>query len=227
MREFGDDARAAIDKSFLGRLPSAAADQLLAGAELVRRAPGTVMYDEGGACGVAIVVHGLLRVFMTSLSGRQVTVRYVRPGDAMGIWTVYVGMTPLGVMALTDASLLRCRPEVWRDAADTNVEVAGAFLVETSGLMAHMVNEIGGAAFGSTRERVARHLLRAAESPAGNGQLVASLSQQELADGVASVREVVAATLAEFRDAGLVATHRGRIVIRDPQKLHAIAFDGE
>lgn len=72
------------------------------------------------------------------------------------------------------------------------------------------------------RERVARQLLDIAietRSPVG---LVAPLTQQDLADSVGTVREVVARVLREFRDEGLVHTEPSRIVITDPDGLAAI-----
>jgi CRP/FNR family transcriptional regulator, cyclic AMP receptor protein len=46
------------------------------------------------------------------------------------------------------------------------------------------------------------------------------VSQQELADAVGSVREVVARALRDFRLARLVATAPDSVVILDPARLH-------
>ena len=51
-------------------------------------------------------------------------------------------------------------------------------------------------------------------------RLVARGSQQELADAVGSVREVVARVLRDFRLAGLVATAPDPVHILDPAGLH-------
>ena len=50
--------------------------------------------------------------------------------------------------------------------------------------------------------------------------LVTDVSQQELADAVGSVREVVARALRDLRAAGIVATSTDRIEILDPVQLH-------
>ena len=50
---------------------------------------------------------------------------------------------------------------------------------------------------------------------------MAQISQQELADAVGSVREVVARTLRDFRAAGMVATTADSVVILDPTRLYA------
>ena len=53
------------------------------------------------------------------------------------------------------------------------------------------------------------------------GRLVAQISQQELADAVGSVREVVARALRDFRAAGMVATTGDSVVILDATRLYA------
>lgn len=51
--------------------------------------------------------------------------------------------------------------------------------------------------------------------------LVARVTQQELADAVGSVREVVARVLRDFRQAGAVTTSADAVVIVDAARLYA------
>ena len=77
----------------------------------------------------------------------------------------------------------------------------------------------------SVRQRVAAHLIGVAsidvESP---DTPVAPITQQQLADAVGSVREVVARTLRELRVDGLISVGRARITILDPKRLAGEAF---
>jgi CRP-like cAMP-binding protein len=50
-------------------------------------------------------------------------------------------------------------------------------------------------------------------------ELVAAVTQQELADAVGSVREVVVRVLRDLRQDGIVRTQRDRIVLLDPARL--------
>jgi CRP/FNR family transcriptional regulator len=71
------------------------------------------------------------------------------------------------------------------------------------------------------RQRIAAHLLDLASTQQRpQGDLVAHVSQQELADAVGSVREVVARVLRDLRLARLVATSPDRVHILDPTGLH-------
>jgi len=72
------------------------------------------------------------------------------------------------------------------------------------------------------RQRVAAHLLDlAATQQNPEGPLVARVSQQELADAVGSVREVVARVLRDLRLAGIVATSGDAVRIVDAGLLYA------
>ena len=53
------------------------------------------------------------------------------------------------------------------------------------------------------------------------GHLVARLSQQELADAVGSVRQVVARVLRDFHVAGIVVTSSDSVLILDAARLHS------
>jgi CRP/FNR family transcriptional regulator len=76
-------------------------------------------------------------------------------------------------------------------------------------------------AFGSVKQPVAAHLLDLASAQQRpRGRLVARVSQQELADAVGSVREVVARVLRELRLAAIVATGPDSVVILDAARLH-------
>jgi CRP-like cAMP-binding protein len=52
------------------------------------------------------VIAGLIRVYMTSPDGRQITVRYAHTGDLLGIAAIAGGPAPINVQILTDTALL-------------------------------------------------------------------------------------------------------------------------
>src|SRR3954452_18464114 len=76
-----DDALAA---SFLAELAAALVSRLRAEGDRADYPAGTTVYRAGEDPRAALVVRGLIRVFLSSREGRQVTVRYARPGDVLG-----------------------------------------------------------------------------------------------------------------------------------------------
>lgn len=90
-----------------------------------------------------------------------------------------------------------------------------------------VLEAFAGNVFGSVRQRVARHLLDLAADRQQGAVLIASVSQQALADAVGTAREVVARTLHDLRRAGLVDTARKGVVLVDPDRLSDVAATGE
>lgn len=142
----------------------------------------------------------------------------------MGVATLYAeAVRPFTIEALTDAELLRFDPArvVWQ--AQRDATVANALLAETSERVMAFLAEFSGHAFGTVRQRIARHLLDLAALDSRSKELAAMISQQELADAVGTVREVVVRVLRELRTLGCIQTRRDGIVLVDPDRLSAIA----
>jgi CRP/FNR family transcriptional regulator len=168
------------------------------------------------------VVRGLIRVYLSSPGGRQVTVRYARPGDVLGIAVLVGGPANTGVQMLEASSVFRISARTLTAAARRDSRVSWALAEELNRRLYAVLEQTAVNAFGSVRQRVAGHLLDlASDRQRPRGRLVAHVSQQELADAVGSVREVVARALRDLRVAGIVATTADGIVIVDPTRLSA------
>src|SRR6266511_2293016 len=83
--------------------------------------------------------------------------------------------------------------------------------------------QIGTSTFASVRQRIARHLLDLASERQRGSELVAAISQQDLADAVGTVREVVVRSLRELRHEGMLQTGRGGVAITAPERLLDVA----
>ncbi|HEX9124543.1 MAG TPA: Crp/Fnr family transcriptional regulator [Actinomycetota bacterium] len=217
--------RDGLQGGFLFSLPRHAAERLLAEAIRIRVPAGALIYRDGEAPRVIVVVGGLLRVFLSSPGGRQVTVRYVRSGGVAGLVLVLNGLAPTSIQAMTTASVVALKVETLRSLLASEPGVARACAEELTRQLRQALDDISQQAFLSVRQRIARQLLDLA-SPGRGRHLVVRASQQELADAVGSVREVVTRTLHELRDDGLVATAPGGIVLLDPVGLTDELADG-
>ena len=211
----------AVARSFLGRLPEDLVDALVRAGESSDYPAGSTIYREGSSPRTLLVVHGLLRVYMSSPEGRQVTVRYARAYDVLGIAVLVGGPADVGVQTLAESSLFRIDSRTLTTAAKRDARVSWAIAEELSRRLYQTLQQTAINAFGSVRQRVATHLLDLASAQQRpRGRLVAHVSQQELANAVGSVREVVARVLRDFRLQGLVATSPDSIHILDPSGLH-------
>jgi CRP/FNR family transcriptional regulator, cyclic AMP receptor protein len=222
--------RQALSRSNLRDLPGDVLDELTAGASRVQIPAGSVTHWEGEpAPFLELVVSGVVRVFVTALDGRTMTIRYCRPGALIGAASLFSPeyAMPAPTQALVDAELLRMSPTMARRAAERDVRVATALLSEVSERVLSFVWELAGSAFATVRQRVARHLLDlaservrgpASEQRSGS-ELVVKVSQRELAEAVGTAREVVVRVLRELRQEGVVRTGRDQIMIADPARL--------
>lgn len=201
-------------------LPAETIEQLAAGGTLADVAAGTTVYAEADEARFAVIVRGLLRVYMHTSDGRQVTVRYVRAGGLLGAPALVGGPAPVFVQALTDSAVYFMDLARVKRLAKQDPTVAWIFAEESVHRLYDVLEELAGNTFATVRQRVVRHLLDlAASRPGSDGRLIAIVSQQDLANGVGSVREVVARVLRELRTADLIRTSPGRVDILDPLAL--------
>jgi CRP/FNR family transcriptional regulator len=178
------------------------------------------VYAEADAEALAVVMHGLLRVYMHTGDGRQVTVRYVRAGDLLGVPALIAGPAPVFVQAVTSGSAFFFDVKEAKRAARNDASLALALAEESVHRLYDVLEELAGNTFASVRQRVARHLLDLAATRQGESRtLTASVNQQDLANSVGSVREVVARILGELRAEHVVRTLPGRVEILDPVRM--------
>lgn len=203
---------------FLSELPERARDGLFVSAIEVNVPAGAVVYRESEPPRVFVVIEGLLRLFLCSLDGREVTARYVRAGEVAGLPLVAGGPGPMSIQAMTSARLAELRLDQLRSLLTSDPRVARACEAELVRQLYQTFDELSEQAFLSVRQRIVFHLLNLA-TPGVGERLVARASHQELADSIASSKEVVTRSLHRIRDDGLITLGRGEIVLRDPVGL--------
>lgn len=222
-----ESAIEAWNRSVLGRRLGSRGGMLLEGAREAHAEGGDVIQHiaPGGRPLAVLVVNGLVRVYASSVQGRQVTVRYVASSEIVGLPTVLAphmmgNRLRLAVQAVTDAELLRLSVSRLRYMVANDPEMASAVVEELTGSLMNAYELLAENVFEPVRNRVARHLLDLAEMV--DGRLVVHASQQSIADSIASVREVVSRVLIQMRDAGLIERIPNAYHILDPAKLHRL-----
>lgn len=232
--EFDVAVDAALKASVLATLPAAVIARLAIEAVRSEVPAGRVLYRAGDQPRPALVVSGMVRLFITTPEGREVNLAYARGGELIGVAGIVDGPSQVSAQAFTDTRLWRFGLSSMRDVAAAQPTLAFALARQLLDRLYRVVVEVRGATFGSLRSRVARHLLDlAAERQADHveaghhpGELVAPVTHQQLADAVGSVRQAVGRALAALHTAGLVEQTRHGVVILDPEALRAEGWDG-
>jgi CRP-like cAMP-binding protein len=210
---------------FLECVPPPSRDQILLNSTKIRYSAGAIAFQPGDPDRADILETGFARIYLSSSDGRQATIRYVHAGELMGGLLVMGATFDGSVQIVVNSTvihldLLAVRRRVAMDPALGNAVAADLAL-----RYSHAVRTIGLHAFGSVIQRVAFDLLeRASRSQLSTGLLEAEVSQQEIADGIGSARQVVTRGLAELRSRGLVATTQRHVRILDPVRLEALTL---
>jgi CRP/FNR family cyclic AMP-dependent transcriptional regulator len=219
---FDELALEGLGGGFLLALPREAAERLLAEAIRINVPAGALIYRDDERPRLFVVVKGLLRLFLTSADGRQVTVRYARSGDVAGLALVIGGPAPMSIQAMTSSLVVALRVDSLRALLATDPGVARACAEELTRQLYRLLEDISEQAFLSVRQRLVRQLLLLATAGPGRNLLVHA-GQQELADAIGSVREVVTRNLHQLHEEGLIDSSRDAVVILNPVALAEVA----
>jgi len=209
----------ALAASFLSKLPRAVVESLLAQGVRMASTSGLIVTEDQAHDNVALVLSGLFRMFARAKSGRQCTVAYAREGDMIGLISALAGPCRNGMQSMSAGAVLVISGQALRDHARTHPEIAMALAEESARQSIEMLNELADTAFGTVRQRVARHLLDLVVEGPDHG-LLAPVSQQELANAVGTVREVVSRVLSVLSKEGLVRTTQAGLEVLDASQLY-------
>jgi CRP/FNR family transcriptional regulator, cyclic AMP receptor protein len=214
--------------TFLAGLPNDVAESLLAGSELCSVIAGQVLFPAiDPESRVGVVLEGTARSYLTGADGRQLTIRYARRGAIIGKRSEVSGdHTPLTVQAVSDCLILELRSDVLGRLVRSDAAVASAMVSELSRRLEDVYATVADSAFGSMRQRVVRHLLAMGGDNGEAGRHVVPVTQQQLADGIGTSREVVGRVLSILRREGLLRTRPREIEILDLTRLAAFLGEG-
>lgn len=209
-------------RGLLAPLSAELIERLVGSATAIRYPKHSNLYLDGGSH-AALVVRGVLRCCLAARDGRQVTIKYAKPGDLV-IPLSGKHSLDVRVEVVEPADVIHLDVAHIRALAATHPEIALALHDEVSRRLPDVIGALAASAFMSVRCRVARDLVARAQM---RGSLRSGarlyLTNQELADATGSVREVVARAIQRFRQDGVIATSSGAITILDPESLASTA----
>jgi CRP/FNR family transcriptional regulator len=209
-----DQLAAARRNGFLARLSPELASELTRSAPLVRYPAGSVSAPTRGKPWAAVVVSGVVRHYLSTGDGRQVTLRYAIAGDLVGGPTMGGPLARSEIEAVEPADLLHLDVARLEGAAREEQELSLALVEELTNRLHHAYQVLASTAFATVRARVARDLLeRAGRAADSRPSTHVRVTQQSLADATGSVREVVARALRELRLQGAIETGQSGITI--------------
>ena len=194
---------------------------------------GEQVFAEGEPCtGLYVVESGQVRIFKSSLDGREQVLSIDGPGSSVAELPVFDGGSyPASVMAIGDSTLLFVSKQDFQAVCLAHPQVALKVLRVVGARLRRLVGIIEELSFATVRNRLASFLLRLAQSegkPTGQGvEITLTMSNQELASQIGTVRELVSRNLSRFQSEGLLKMDGRNVIIRDVAALEAEIQSGE
>lgn len=201
-------------------------EELVGGLPVIHTPAGALIARGGRPPGVTAILSGLVRVFTWAPGGRQVSIRYARPGDLVGLAAFLASTEMLNAEAVIDTVQAPLTLDRLRAMTDRHPDFGWQIAEQVATWGMACILSLMGAGSEHVRARVARHLLDFAIR-APDSRMVAYVTHRSLADAVGTVREVVTRVLGEYREQGIIETRAGRVIVLEPDRLaRAIEEEG-
>ena len=218
-----------VDIEFLKRIPyfsglSPAELDLIRQRTLEKRAERgeIILYDGEPAQSLYLVVSGAVKVFKTSIDGKEQILNIIRPGDSFNDVPIFDdGVNPASAQAMGPVALYELRKNEFRTLLRNNPQLAANTIRILAGQVRHLVSLVEDLSFKHVIGRVAKILLKAGDGDDDGPKL----TQQEMAAIAGSAREVIGRSLKALEAEGMIRLNRHRIVITDREALRERAED--
>jgi CRP/FNR family transcriptional regulator, nitrogen oxide reductase regulator len=226
---------ARVDRSLIAGLPPfegmspASLDRMLEHARSLRVPKDRAVFDqEEEAHSFFLLIDGYTRVVKTTPDGQQIIVRYISPGELMGIAHAIGRRTyPASAIAVVDCVVLAWPGRLWPEFA-ASFPVFGANTYKTVGMrLQETQTRVVELSTEQVQHRVAHALLRLANQAGKkteDGILIdLPLSRQDVAEMTGTTLHTVSRLLTGWEEAGLVRSGRQRVTVTDAHRLLLLA----
>lgn len=181
---------------------------------------GEAVFWEGETSkGLYIIEQGSVRLYKTSLQGRELVLQVFGEGESFNEVPVFDRETnPVNVAALEDSLIWIVDAVAIRACLDKYPEVTKAIILNLSKNLRMLVEKVEELSFFQVTNRLARLLARLPDEQL-MGQTDLRLTRDELAARLGTVREVVVRSLRELERSGAIQVSRTKIEIVDDARL--------
>ncbi|HJT69940.1 MAG TPA: Crp/Fnr family transcriptional regulator [Terriglobales bacterium] len=185
---------------------------------------GETVFSEGEPCsGLYIVEKGRLRIFKSSPDGREQVLAIEGPASSVAELPVFDGGSyPASASAVENSEMLFISKEDFQALCLEHPKVALKVLRVVSRRLRGLVSMIEQLSFMTVRHRLAATLLRMAKKgkrTKGGIEFNLTVSNQELAFQIGTVRELVSRTLSQLQGEGLIHLSGRTVLVTDIRGL--------
>jgi len=189
---------------------------------------GELLFSEGEPCNwLTIISRGRVRIFKTSVNGREQVLAVEQPGGSVAELPVFDGGPyPASAVAIEDTEVVFISRRDFQAYCLEHPEVALKVLAVVGARLRRLVGIIEELSFTTIRQRLVSTLVRLARSEgkktARGIEILLPASHQELANQLGTVRELISRNLTRLQAEGLLEVDARQIVVKDLKGLTAI-----
>jgi CRP/FNR family transcriptional regulator len=189
---------------------------------------GELLFSEGEPCnGLHIIARGKVRIFKTSINGREQVLAVNMPGESVAELPVFDGGPfPASAVATEETEIAYISRRDFQAYCMDHPEVALKVLKVVGARLRRLVGIIEELSFTTVRQRLISALLKLAESEGISSsrgvEFQLPASHQELANQLGTVRELISRNLMRLQAEGLLDVDARQIVVKNMKGLSAL-----
>jgi len=189
---------------------------------------GELLFSEGEPCsGLQIIARGKVRIFKTSVNGREQVLAVNVPGETIAEVPVFDGGPyPASAVAIEDTEIAFISRRDFNAYCLEHPEVSLKVLSVVGTRLRRLVGIIEELSFTTIRQRLIATLLKLAQSEGNKTargiEFQLPSSHQELANQLGTVRELISRNLTRLQAEGLLDVDARQIVVKDIKGLRAL-----
>jgi CRP/FNR family transcriptional regulator len=189
---------------------------------------GELLFAEGEPCnGLYIIARGKVRIFKTSINGREQVLAVDGPGESVAELPVFDGGPyPASAVAIEDAEIAFISRRDFHAYCLEHPDVALKVLSVVGARLRRLVGIIEELSFTTIRQRLISALIKLAQSEGKKTERGVEFqlpaSHQELANQLGTVRELISRNLMRLQAEGLLEVDARQIVVKDMHGLSAL-----
>ncbi len=182
---------------------------------------GELLFSEGDSCtGLFLVAKGKIRIFKMSATGREQVLAIEGPGSSFAELPVFDGGNyPASASALEDTEVLFISRKDFQNFCRQHPEVALKVLAVVGSRLRRLVGIIEDLSFTTVRQRLIAVILRMVQVSGTSSKegvhVELTMSHQDLAAELGTVRELVSRNLSRLQAEGFLEVEGRRIVVKD------------
>jgi CRP/FNR family transcriptional regulator, cyclic AMP receptor protein len=179
----------------------------------------TIFWEGDKAQGLFLLVDGSVKIFKTSSSGREMMLDLITAPSSIAELPLFDGGPyPASVRAVKPSVTLFINKTDFHQACRQTPDLPLKILAVVGRRLRTLVTVVESITFGSVTKRLAKLLIDLHDEAGGAG---ITLTHQELASRLGTVREVVSRNLARFRVQGFIRIEGREIFVADDTGLRS------